>query len=112
MCQRRFLANDERAGMEAAMKVAIYLRVSTEEQRERQSIETQRDFGERYCELHQMPISEFYVDDGVSGTIPLENRPGGKRILEGASKGKVAPTCCFSAGPARPGDAADPERRR
>ena len=70
------------------MRVGIYLRVSTEEQRERQSIETQRDFGERYCQLHQMPISEFYVDDGISGTVPLENRPGGKRILEDARTGK------------------------
>jgi site-specific DNA recombinase len=70
------------------MRVGIYLRVSTEEQRERQSIETQRDFGERYCQLHQMPISEFYVDDGISGTVPLENRPGGKRILEDARRGK------------------------
>src|ERR1700676_3307802 len=68
--------------------VGIYLRVSTEEQRERQSIETQRDFGERYCQLHQMPISEFYVDDGISGTVPLENRPGGRRILEDARTGK------------------------
>ena len=35
------------------MAVAIYLRVSTEEQRERQSILTQREFGERYCQLAQ-----------------------------------------------------------
>ena len=32
-----------------AMAVAIYVRVSTEEQRERQSIATQREFGDRYC---------------------------------------------------------------
>ena len=30
------------------MPVAVYLRVSTEEQRERQSIQTQRDFAQRY----------------------------------------------------------------
>src|ERR1700682_788556 len=88
MCQRRFLANDERAGMEAAMKVAIYLRVSTEEQRERQSIETQRDFGERYCQLHQMPISEFYVDDGISGTVPLSRSSAGNQALEDARRGQ------------------------
>ena len=33
------------------MPVALYLRVSTEEQRERQSIATQREFAERYCAL-------------------------------------------------------------
>jgi hypothetical protein len=31
------------------MAVALYLRVSTEEQRERQSIATQNDFALRYC---------------------------------------------------------------
>jgi DNA invertase Pin-like site-specific DNA recombinase len=36
------------------MPVALYLRVSTEEQRERQSIATQREFAERYCALHQL----------------------------------------------------------
>jgi site-specific DNA recombinase len=66
------------------VRVALYLRVSTEEQRERQSIETQREFGDKYCQLNQLPIETFYVDDGVSGTVPLENRPGGKRILEDA----------------------------
>src|SRR5579863_9619174 len=37
------------------MAVGIYVRVSTEEQRERQSILTQREFGLRYCDLHQLP---------------------------------------------------------
>jgi DNA invertase Pin-like site-specific DNA recombinase len=36
------------------MPVALYLRVSTEEQRQRQSIATQREFAERYCALHQL----------------------------------------------------------
>jgi DNA invertase Pin-like site-specific DNA recombinase len=31
------------------MPVALYLRVSTEDQREHQSIATQREFAERYC---------------------------------------------------------------
>jgi site-specific DNA recombinase len=69
-------------------RVALYCRVSTEEQRERQSIATQREFGERYCQLHELPVTEFYIDDGVSGTVPLENRPGGKRILDDARRRK------------------------
>src|SRR6202163_2674820 len=88
MCHRRFLSNDERAGMEAAMKVALYLRVSTEEQRDRQSIETQRDFGERVCQLHQLQTVRFYVDDGVSGTVPMELRSAGKQVLEDARRGQ------------------------
>src|ERR1035438_3462367 len=34
------------------MSVAVYARVSTEEQRERQSIETQYDFGQRFCQMY------------------------------------------------------------
>src|ERR1700730_10201170 len=88
MCHRRFLSNEERAGMEAAMKGALYLRVSTEEQRERQSIETQRDFGERFCQLHQLQTVRFYVDDGVSVTVPMELRSAGKQVLDDAQKGQ------------------------
>jgi site-specific DNA recombinase len=66
------------------MAVAIYFRVSTEEQRERQSIATQRDFAERYFALHGPVTSVLYADDGVSGTIPLERRPEGSRLLRDA----------------------------
>src|SRR4029079_7217307 len=70
------------------MAVGIYVRVSTEEQRERQSIITQREFGTRYCDLHELPIHETYADDGVSGTVPLESRPGGICLLEAARQHK------------------------
>ncbi len=70
------------------MAVGIYVRVSTEEQRERQPILTQREFSLRYCELHELPIYETYADDGVSGTVAIENRPGGIRLLEDASRRK------------------------
>src|SRR5206468_3155366 len=73
---------------EFGMRAAIYLRVSTEEQRERQSIQTQRDFGERYCALHEIPVHDFYADDGVTGTLPLERRPEGARLLEDAKAKK------------------------
>ena len=70
------------------MKAAVYLRVSTEEQRERQSIATQRDFAERYCGLHEIPLAGFYADDGVTGIIPLHERPEGVRLLEDAKARK------------------------
>jgi site-specific DNA recombinase len=72
----------------AAPVVAVYLRVSTEEQRERQSISTQREFAERYCSLHQLNVIQVYADDGVSGTIPLESRPEGGRMLKDARSKK------------------------
>ncbi len=70
------------------MAVAVYLRVSTEEQRERQSIATQREFGERYCQLHSLVVSRVFADDGVSGTVPLEQRSDGSQILRDAQLGK------------------------
>lgn len=70
------------------MPVAVYARVSTEEQRERQSIATQRDFGERYCRLHDFPVHRVYEDDGVSGTVPLERREHGSQILLDARHGR------------------------
>ena len=66
------------------MPVALYLRVSTEEQRERQSIATQREFAERYCALHQLHVGAVFADDGVSGTVPLHLRPAAGRILPDA----------------------------
>jgi site-specific DNA recombinase len=70
------------------MAIAVYLRVSTEEQRERQSIATQRDFGERFTQLHNLSVYRVYADDGVSGTIPIELRPDGSQILRDARLGR------------------------
>lgn len=65
------------------MLVAFYARVSTEEQAERGSIENQVGFARKYFELYH-PGAEvhYYLDDGVSGTIPLKDRPEGARLLE------------------------------
>ena len=65
-------------------KVALYLRVSSDEQRDRESIKTQREFFDQYCDLYGLEVTEIYADDGVSGTIPLHERPEGRRLLEDA----------------------------
>ncbi|MEN3012859.1 MAG: recombinase family protein [Dictyoglomus thermophilum] len=70
------------------MKVAIYCRVSSEDQAEKKTIENQIDFAKKYCELHNLEITEWYKDDGVSGTIPFEKRSAGRKLLEDAKKGK------------------------
>ena len=67
-------------------KVAIYARVSTEEQADRGTIETQIEFAKKYCELHNISIVKMYQDDGVTGTFPLQNRPSGINLLEDAKK--------------------------
>ena len=66
-------------------RVALYARVSTEDQAERQTIHSQLNFLRKYCELHQIDVAGVYVDDGISGTIPLEDRPEGRRLLEDAA---------------------------
>lgn len=71
------------------MRSAVYCRVSTEEQRERHSINTQHDFAEKYTELHGITPVDYYLDDGVSGAIPLEQRPDGARLLKDVEDGKI-----------------------
>ena len=69
-------------------RVAVYARVSSEDQAERGTIENQIEFAAKYCDLHQLEVVEWYKDDGITGTIPLEQRPEGKRLLEDAKKKK------------------------
>src|SRR5215212_3167748 len=69
-------------------RVALCLRVSSEEQRERETIEIQRDFLQEYCRLYGLEVAQVYADDGVSGTIPLHERPEGRRLLEDAKEDK------------------------
>ena len=69
-------------------RVALYLRVSSEEQRDRETIEIQREFLEQYRSLYELEVTEIYEDDGVSGTVPLHERPEGRRLLEDAREGK------------------------
>src|SRR3954467_4408800 len=71
-----------------APAVAVYVRVSTEERRERQSIATQREFAEKYCDLHRLEVFQIYADNGVSGTVPIERRPEGRKVLADARAGR------------------------
>ena len=73
---------------DGAGKIALYLRVSSEEQRERETIEIQVEFLNEYCRLYELEVVDTYADDGVSGTIPLHERPEGKRLLEDAKAGR------------------------
>jgi site-specific DNA recombinase len=69
-------------------RVATYERVSSEDQRERETIKTQTDEIARL--LASQPGVELvgrYVDDGVSGAMPLAERPDGRRVLADAEAG-------------------------
>jgi site-specific DNA recombinase len=65
-------------------RVALLMRVSSEEQREKETIEIQDEFLDQYCGLYELEVTDIYKDDGISGTIPLHERPEGKRLLEDA----------------------------
>src|SRR5918994_4627655 len=79
-------------------RVALYLRVSTDEQRDRETIEIQDDFLEQYRSLYELEVAEIYKDDGISGTIPLHERPGGRRLLGDAKEGKFAAVVVYRPG--------------
>ena len=69
-------------------RVVTYERVSSEDQRERATIKTQQD--ELAVGLSKEPnvrLGTRYIDDGVSGTIPMALRPAGKRLLADAGRG-------------------------
>ncbi len=68
--------------------VALYARVSTEDQAERQTVQGQLDFLRRFCTLYGLVIADEYVDDGWSGAVPLSARPAGRQLLEDAEAGK------------------------
>lgn len=73
----------------ATRRVATYERVSSEDQRDRETIKTQTD--ELARQLRQQPdvqLIERYSDDGISGTIPLAERPTGGRLMRDAAAGR------------------------
>ena len=72
-------------------QVAIYARVSSEDQAERGTVQTQLDELERRLALEaDVVIVERYVDENVSGMIPMEDRPHGSRLVRDASAGRFS----------------------
>ncbi len=70
---------------EAAMRLAVYARVSTEEQREGQNIDSQVAELERFSRDKCWPIVETYKDEGWSGGVMA--RPELDRLRDDAQKG-------------------------
>jgi site-specific DNA recombinase len=69
-------------------QVALYMRVSTEDQADRGTIDAQRDFLRQFANLYQLPVADEYADDGISGTLPLGERPEVRRLLQDAEAGR------------------------
>lgn len=69
------------------MRVAIYTRVSTEEQAIHGiSLQAQETALKEYADKHHMTVTDVYTDEGYSATTL--DRPGLTRLLEDAKKGK------------------------
>jgi len=76
-------------GSSAALRVALYLRVSTTRQAQHDvSIPDQRQQGEAWCAAHGYELVDTFVDAGVSATS--DRRPEFQRLIEAAS-GRPAP---------------------
>ncbi len=67
----------------------VLLRVSSEEQRANQSIQLQRLDMQEWVNALKLSNVEWVEDDGVSGVVPLEDRPGGARLLDLLATGQV-----------------------
>jgi len=69
-------------------RIAIYCRVSSDDQKERDTIENQIDILNTYIEMKDdLEKYDEYLDDGVSGTIPFQERTYGKKLIEDAKRG-------------------------
>jgi site-specific DNA recombinase len=86
------------------MKV-VYLRVSSEEQAEKQTIASQRDEVLKYCKAQNLQIDKIYEDEAVSAKIRLAARfpnlpgrtpgpPSGSELWADAMAGRVSEIYC------------------
>ena len=69
-------------------EVAAYCRVSTSEQKQGLSIDSQKQKLTEYAKNHNMKIVEWYVDEGVSGRKPIAKRPELQRMIQDAERGR------------------------
>lgn len=75
-------------GLRVAVNLcAPYMRVSTDRQRERHTIDSQRPILLRLMKEYNLAPFDWYVDDGISGTT-IDDRPAFKRLLEDAKAKK------------------------
>lgn len=70
------------------MKVAGYIRVSTEEQTKGFGIEVQKEKILQFCKLNDIQDVEFYIDDGYSGWSL--DRPAMRRLLNDIAEHKIS----------------------
>lgn len=69
-------------------RVIAYLRVSSDEQTEKYGLDDQRESIRDYCAKNGLTIAATYSDD-ITGTIPLGERPEGRKALALLKVGKA-----------------------
>ena len=70
------------------MNLAIYIRVSTEDQaKEGYSLEVQREYLESFAKREGLAIFKTYQDDGISGYTT--ERPALKELIKDAKERKI-----------------------
>ncbi|RYC29704.1 recombinase family protein [Lichenibacterium minor] len=75
------------------MRVVAYVRVSTSEQAASgDSLDTQRRQCVGYAMMKGLEVDEVFVEAGVSGSVPLAERPEGARMLASVGKGDMIVT--------------------
>jgi site-specific DNA recombinase len=75
--------------MSEKRRVVTYERVSSEDQKDRETILTQSEELERHLSAQpDVEIVGHYLDNGVSGTIPFADRPQASLLLAAARRGE------------------------
>lgn len=69
------------------MRLALYCRVSSDEQADKDTIQAQLTFLRTWASLYGYAIVAEYIDEPASGLIPLTERPGGAQLLAGSHAG-------------------------
>lgn len=84
-------AKKRRAPVAATGRAVAVVRVSLGSMAEQGvSLDAQRASVEAYAKAMELDLVEVVEDPGVSGAVPLAQRPGGRRVLELIERGEVA----------------------
>jgi len=75
---------------ESDMAVFGYARVSTARQAsDGESLDVQRRMIEGYAHMHGFALDEIMIEEGISGSIPLDQRPAGGPMLAQLKAGDI-----------------------
>ena len=78
---------------EQGLRAALYMRISTDEKKQKWSIDGQRRRLREFCSSRNWTVVAEYSDE-ASGAIL--DRPGLMRALEDAARGASSMSCCSS----------------